>query len=65
MFASIVTEERCQLYTVIKTHLATFEKEVLPIAPSDFIPAVNTAAWYQRKFDPNKEHYDFRVHMVG
>ena len=65
MFASHVSEHRCQLYSVIKTHLATFEKEVLDIAPRDFIPAVNAAAWYQRKFDPNKEHYDFRVHMVG
>ena len=65
MFASIVTEQRCQLYSVIKTNLSTYEREVLPIAPRDFMPAVNTAAEYQRKFDPQREHYDFRVHMCG
>ena len=65
MFASIVTEDRCQLYTVIRTCLGTYDREVLTYPPSDFQTAVNRAAWYQRTFDPSREHYDWRVHMCS
>ena len=65
MFASIVTEDRCQLYTVIRTCKSTFDKTVLTYPPSDYMTAVRRAEWYQQMFDPSREHYDWRVHMCG
>ena len=65
MFASIVSPDRCQLYTVLRTNLSTWDREVLTYPPSDFATAVERAAWYQRMFDPTREHYDWRVHMCG
>ena len=65
MFASIVTEDRCQLYTVIRTSLSTYDRQVLTYPPSDYMTAVKRAEWYQEMFDPSREHYDWRVHMCG
>ena len=65
MFASVVSEERCQLYTVIRTNLHTFEKTVLTYPPTDYITSVERAHWYQQMFDPERAHYSWRVHMVG
>ena len=65
MFASIVTDARCELYTVIRTNLRTRDKDVLTYAPTDYLSAVKRAEWYQQTFDPAREHYDWRVHMCG
>ena len=64
-FASIVTDDCCQLYQVVRTNLHTWEKDILTYPPSDFMPAVERAAWYQRTFDPQREHYDWRVTMCS
>ena len=63
MFASIVTRDCCQLYTVIRTCKGTFDKTVLTYPPSDYMTALRRAEWYQQTFDPSREHYSWRVHM--
>ena len=65
MFASTVTDERCDLFTVIRTDLETFDKVVLTYPPSDFKTAVNRAAHYQRTWDPSRDRWDYRVHMCS
>ena len=65
MFASIVTDERCDLFTVIRTDLVSWDKVVLTYPPSDFMTAVYRAAHYQRTWDPSRERYDYRVHMCS
>ena len=65
MFASIVTDERCELFTVIRTDLQSFDKVVLTYPPSDFTTAVSRAAHYQRTWDPSRERWDYRVHMCS
>ena len=51
----------CELFTVVRTDLGTYERTVLTYAPSDYLTAVRRAAWYQQTFDPAREHYDWRV----
>ena len=63
MTVSFVSEQRCELYSVVRTDLRTFDKQVLTYAPTDFMGAVARAAHYQREFDPSRERYDYRVYM--
>ncbi len=65
MFASIVTPDRCQLFTVIRTGLTSGDRTVLTYPPSDYMTAVRRAEWYQQQFDPACEFYDWRVHMCS
>ena len=65
MFASTVTDERCDLFTVIRTDLETFDKVVLTYPPSDFQTAVRRADHYQRTWDPSRDRWDYRVHMCS
>ena len=64
-FASVVTNDCCQLFQVMRTNLHTWERTPLTYAPTDFMKAVERAAWYQRTFDPHREHYDYRVSMCS
>ena len=63
MFASIVTDERCQLFCVIRTDKSTdiWTRERLSYPPSDFATAVRRASQYQQEFDPKRERFDYRV----
>ena len=65
MFASIVTRDRCQLYTVVRTNLHTYESVELTYAPTDYLNAVARAREYQATFDPDYEFYDYRVGMCS
>ena len=65
MFASIVTSDRCQLYTVERTDLLSWDRELLTYPPSDYMTAVRRALDYQREFDPSIERYDYRVTMCS
>lgn len=65
MFASIVTPDRCQLYTVVRTDLLNWDREVLTYPPSDYMSAVRRALDYQQEFDPAVERYDYRVAMCS
>ena len=65
MSVSYVSPDRCQLFTVIRTCLSTWDRDVLTYPPSDFMTAVNRAAWYQQQFDPDRQRYDYRVHMCS
>ena len=62
---SHVSDDRCQLFDVVRTNLHTWERTTLSYPPSDMATAVERAAWYQRMFDPNFEHYDFRAGMCS
>ena len=61
MFASHVSRHRCELYTVVRTDLRTWDRTTLTYPPSDMPTAVRRADWYQRTFDPTHSHYDWRV----
>ena len=61
MFASVITEDRCDLFTVLRTNLSTYERVALSYPPTDFDTAVNRARIYQRSFDPEGTRYDYRV----
>jgi len=63
MFASIVSSDRCQLYTVVRTDLLSWDREVLTYPPTDYMTAVARALDYQHQFDPSLERYDYRVAM--
>jgi len=63
MFASIVSSDRCQLYTVVRTDLLSWDREVLTYPPTDYMTAVARSLDYQRQFDPSLERYDYRVAM--
>jgi len=65
MFASVVSRERCELFTVVRTDLATYEQRVLTYPPSDYLVAVHRAAEYQRTFDPGRKRVDYRVAHFG
>ena len=65
MFASIVSDQRCQLFTVMRTDLNTWDRVLLTYPPSDYLTAVKRAADYQRAFDHKRERYDYRVHMCS
>ena len=61
MFASIVTEDRCELFTVLRTNLSTYERVALSYPPTDFDTAVRRARIYQESFDSQRTSYDYRV----
>ena len=63
MFASTISSDRCQLYTVVRTDLLSWDREVLTYPPTDYMTAVARALDYQRQFDPSLERYDYRVAM--
>ena len=65
MFASIVSPDRCQLYTVERTRIDGYERTVLSYPRCDYLTAVRRAEWYQQEFDPDCTHYDYRVAMCG
>ena len=58
-----VTSDRCQLYTVVRTDLLSWDREVLTYPPSDYMTAVRRSLEYQQQFDPSLERYDYRVSM--
>ena len=60
MFASIVSPHRCELFTVVRTDLNSWDREVLTYPPSDFPTAVKRAADYQRRFGQDGR-FDYRV----
>ena len=63
MFASIVTDERCALFCVVRVDHATTPwtyTRMSGFPPSDFRTAVRRAADYQRWFDPDRERFTFR-----
>ena len=59
MFASVVAPERCELFTVVRTDLNSWERVVLSYPPSDYATAVQRAADYQRRFSDGR--FDYRV----
>jgi hypothetical protein len=61
MFASIVTDQRCDLFTVTRTDILSGDRCVLTYAPADYRTCVNRAGHYQRTFDPYYARYDYRV----
>ena len=61
MFASLVTPERCELFTVVRTDMRTGERKRLTYAPSDYRTAVYRANEYQQTFDPMRARFDWRV----
>jgi hypothetical protein len=61
MTVSLVTQQRCDLFTVVRTDLRTWERLLLTYPPSDYLTAVHRAADYQRTFDHHRERYDYRV----
>lgn len=65
MFASIITDDRCDLYTIMRTDLTTWDRVVLTYPPSDFMTAVRRAAHYQRTWDPSRARWDYRVHQCS
>ena len=62
---SHVSPERCQCFTVMRTDLKTWDREVLTFVFTTFKLASKRAEWYQKTFDPSREHYDWRVHMCS
>ena len=62
---SVVTNQRCQLFVVVRTDLSTCERRVLTYAPRDYLSAVKLAAKYQRTFDPKHTRWDYRVGNAG
>lgn len=60
LFVSHVSPYRCELYTVVRTDLRTWDRTELTYPPSDMPTAVRRADWYQRTFDPDHQHYDWR-----
>ena len=63
MFASIVSDDRCQLYCVVRTDCSTspWTRTRLSYAPRDYMGALQLAQDYQRRFDPNRERWSYRV----
>lgn len=57
-----VSNQFCELFTVIRTDLTTYEQRVLSYPPSDYLTAVHRAAEYQRTFNPRRDRVDYRVH---
>ena len=65
LFASIVSSDCCQLYTVERTDLETGEVVTLTYPPSDMATAVHRAALYQQEFDPTFSRWDWRCGMAS
>ena len=64
---SHVSADRCQLYYVERTDMQSelWDRINLSYPPSDFMTAVTLAADYQRRFDPKRERFDYRVTMAS
>ena len=62
-----VSPNRCQLYYVERTDMQSenWDRVNLTYPPSDFMTAVARAADYQRRFDPLRPRYDWRVTMAS
>ena len=65
MFASVITDDRCDLFTVLRTDVVTNDCVSLTYPPSDFPTAVRRARVYQQSFDPARTRYDYRVTSCG
>ena len=67
MSLPIVTMDRCHLYYVERTDMQSelWDRVNLSYPPSDFMTAVARAADYQRRFDPMRTRYDYRVTMAS
>ena len=65
MFASIVTDDRCDLYTVRRTDRLLGSAVDLTYPLTDYMTAVERAAHYQQEFDPTAERYVYRVTMCS
>ena len=63
MFASIVSDQSCLLYCVERTDRSTspWTRIRLPYAPRDYMGALKLAQDYQRRFDPNRERWSYRI----
>ena len=57
--------DACQLFTVVRTDLRTWERVTLSYPPSDMPTAVARAAYYQREFDPTFSRWDYRCDMCS
>lgn len=64
MFASTVSNDRCRLYTVMRTDMTNYDRVVLTYPPSDYQTAAHRAAHYQRTFGDNGR-WDYRVCACG
>ena len=60
----LVTNDRCDLFQVLRTDLSTWDRVALTYPPSDFITAVKRAEHYQRTFDPSRSRWDYRCSHV-
>ncbi len=61
MSVSLVTQQRCDLFTVIRTDMQTGERVRLSYPPADYLTCVHRANDYQRTFDHHRQRYDWRV----
>jgi len=61
MTVSVVTQQRCELFTVVRTDMRTGERKTLTYPPCDYLTAVYRANDYQRTFDPMRARFDWRV----
>lgn len=63
MSASFVSDQRCILYCVTRTDYSTspWTRTRLSYAPRDYMGALHLAQDYQRRFDPNRERWSYRV----
>ena len=59
MFASLVTQARCDLFCVLRTDMQTGDRRPLTYPPSDYLTAVKRADVYRRTF--GSKRYDYRV----
>lgn len=62
MFASIVSAQACDCFTVIATDLRTWKRIVFPMF-LDFKDAGIKALEYQALMDPSRKLIDFRIHQ--
>ena len=61
MFASTVSSEFCELFTVVRSDMRTGTRTALPYAPMSYKAAVHRAHDCQRSLDPMRGRYDYRV----
>jgi len=65
MFASLVTQQRCDLFTVMCTDLETWDRYECTWLRSNFKDASLRALEYQFSMDPLRKSLDFRVHQCS
>ena len=65
MFASIVTNDRCQLFYIcrVDTQPGQWVYQRMPYAPRSFEDAHKLAAIYQQEWDPTHSRYHYRAMM--